>query len=99
MQTKLVNNHDSMRLDVYADGDKKTFVRFGFSRSSIRLAVQGNVGVQNAVLNMLAQHFDAFMHEKGTGQTYGQRFEELQKRCEAAENFKQVMLVFAKQTA
>ncbi len=98
MQTKLVNNHDSMRLDVYADGDKKTFVRFTLGRTRTGMTMQGNVGLQNAVVQMLFKQYDAFLQAKGKGNN-GEKFAEIQKRCEAAENFKQVALIFAKETA
>ena len=97
MQTKLVNNHDSMRLDVYADGDKKTFIRFGLNRRGATLTVQG-LNVQKAVLQMLLNQFDAFLNEKGLGNN-GERFAEIQKRCEAAGSFKQVATIFSKVSA
>jgi hypothetical protein len=99
MQTKFFNNHHSMRLDVYADGDKKTFIRFGFSHSSIRLASQGNIGLQNAAIQMLGNGYVAFMEAKNTGMNYGERFAEIQKRCEAAKSFKEVAVIFSKVAA
>lgn len=94
MQSKLFNNHDSMRLDVYADGDKKTFIRFGLGRYQTRMSMQGNIGLQRAVIEMLFKQYDAFMEAKGTGMNNGEKLAEIQKRCEAAENFKQVALIF-----
>lgn len=98
MQTKLVNNHHSMRLDVYADGDKKTFVRFGLSHTGSKMSMQGDVGLQRAALQMLFNQYNAFMDKKGLGNN-GERFAEIQKRCEAATSFKQVAMIFTKETA